>query len=216
MGLASDTPQHDCVYRAFHAHRLNAPAKMFFTADFYPPYGFYTSETTPSHLPNTWTAMPESEPTTGPLGKRKRQRDIEDEHIPHSDAVTAAQQHARLPPYKSQLRSRPIKQTRLSPKLQKLPSHLMEHEIGLPESKLAAPGLHLQRTAEIDLRPCHICHSAPKRRRELENYLQCQACDKRACYICARQCSGKCGKQLCSKCCAEVGEEGATFCFGCI
>jgi hypothetical protein len=68
---------------------------------------------------------------------------------------------------------------------------------------------------QSDLRACHVCHSAPKRKRDLENYLECQSCTERACYICARECSGGCQKQLCSKCCVEVGQEGDTYCLGC-
>ncbi|KAF2663055.1 hypothetical protein K491DRAFT_686211 [Lophiostoma macrostomum CBS 122681] len=114
---------------------------------------------------------------------------------------------------------RPIKQAKrtvhVSRKttLTKQASHLMDIESDTPlEAKIPPPIDH----SASDLRPCHICHKAPKRRKDLENYLQCQACEHRACYVCSRSCSSNgCGKQLCSKCCVEVGEEGNTWCLGC-
>lgn len=75
----------------------------------------------------------------------------------------------------------------------------------------SAPPVH----SSSDLRACHICHSAPKRKRDLENYLECESCAQRACFICARECAGGCRKQLCSRCSVEVGRVGDTYCLGC-
>ncbi|KAF2750678.1 hypothetical protein M011DRAFT_180014 [Sporormia fimetaria CBS 119925] len=66
-----------------------------------------------------------------------------------------------------------------------------------------------------DLRACHICHNAPKFKTDLQNYLTCQSCDERACFICARECSAGCLAELCSRCCVEVGQEGDTHCLKC-
>ncbi|KAF2281183.1 uncharacterized protein EI97DRAFT_366833 [Westerdykella ornata] len=74
-----------------------------------------------------------------------------------------------------------------------------------------SPAVH----ASSDLRACHVCHSAPKRKRDLENYLECQSCSQRACFICARECAAGCHKQICSRCSVEVGKEGNTWCLGC-
>lgn len=110
---------------------------------------------------------------------------------------------------------RPVKQVkRLSPKasLIKSTSHLMDIEPELPAS-LSKPDAHQH--VVTDLRPCHACKSAPKRRKDLENYLDCRRCDGRTCYICARQCFGGCGKAVCKKCIVEVGEEGTPWCLDC-
>jgi hypothetical protein len=110
---------------------------------------------------------------------------------------------------------RPVKQMkRLSPKasLVKSTSHLMDIEPALPTS-LSKPESHQHPVT--DLRPCHACKSAPRRRKDLENYLDCRRCDGRTCYICARQCFGGCGKAVCKKCIVEVGEEGDPWCLDC-
>jgi hypothetical protein len=68
------------------------------------------------------------------------------------------------------------------------------------------------------LTPCHICHMGPKMKQQLENYTDCLRCWERMCFICARVCEeGQCGgRQVCSKCCVEVGEQGCTACFDCL
>lgn len=68
--------------------------------------------------------------------------------------------------------------------------------------------------AVSDLRSCHACNKAPKRKKDLENYLDCRRCEGRTCFICARQCVG-CDKAICKKCIVEVGEEGDAWCLDC-
>jgi hypothetical protein len=125
-----------------------------------------------------------------------------------------------LPPSTTNSTSgRPTKQPkRTSPNktpsaLRKHPSHLMDTD--LPRADDPTPASPPPPIAESDLRACHICHSAPKRKTDLENYLQCQVCTERACYICARECYGGCKKQVCSKCCVQVGEDWDTYCLSC-
>jgi hypothetical protein len=110
---------------------------------------------------------------------------------------------------------RPVKQMkRLSPKasLAKSTSHLMDIDLDLPPT---VPKADTHSHPVTDLRSCHACKSAPKRRKDLENYLDCRRCDGRTCYICARQCFGGCGKAVCKKCIVEVGEEGDPWCLDC-
>jgi hypothetical protein len=119
------------------------------------------------------------------------------------------------PPLYTTSDRRPQKQMkRVSPKatLVKSTSHLMDLETDLSASSPKA--VSHTHTAN-DLRPCHACKSAPKRRKDLENYLDCRRCEGRTCYICARQCFGACGKAVCKKCIVEVGEEGDPWCLDC-
>jgi hypothetical protein len=105
--------------------------------------------------------------------------------------------------------SRPTKQMRrTNPKiaLVKSASHLMDTE--------SDPAPSSNTNSNSDLRPCHACMTAPKRRRDLENYMDCKRCVERACYICARECVG-CEKAICKKCIVEVGEEGDSWCLDC-
>ncbi|KAI4921366.1 hypothetical protein J4E85_008711 [Alternaria conjuncta] len=106
---------------------------------------------------------------------------------------------------------RPVKQLkRLSPKasLVKSTSHLMDVDLDAPSPCQTQPH------AVSDLRSCHACNKAPKRRKDLENYLDCTRCEGRTCFICARQCVG-CSKATCKKCIVEVGEEGDAWCLDC-
>jgi hypothetical protein len=90
--------------------------------------------------------------------------------------------------------------------LVKTGSHLMDVDFD------PAPSIHTN--SDSDLRPCHACKTAPKRKRDLENYMDCRRCVERACYICARICMG-CEKAICKKCIVEVGEEGDSWCLDC-
>lgn len=121
------------------------------------------------------------------------------------------------PPFETMSERRPVKQMkRISPKatLTKSTSHLMDLE---PELSRHDHDTHTQPHfhAVSDLRPCHACNSAPRRKKDLENYLDCLRCDGRTCYICARQCFGGCGKAVCKKCIVEVGEDGDPWCLDC-
>ncbi|KAF2786633.1 hypothetical protein K505DRAFT_330226 [Melanomma pulvis-pyrius CBS 109.77] len=97
------------------------------------------------------------------------------------------------------------------PVLVKSTSHLMDIESELSSS--ASPRSSTSPT--LDLRPCHICHTAPKRKKDLENYDECRRCQEHTCFICVRQCGDGCREKICRKCCVEVGEEGDTLCLDC-
>ncbi|KAF1842656.1 uncharacterized protein K460DRAFT_290206 [Cucurbitaria berberidis CBS 394.84] len=110
---------------------------------------------------------------------------------------------------------RPVKQLkRLTPKamLVKSTSHLMDIESELPPT---AQVTDAEAHAVSDLRPCHACSLAPKRKKDLVNYLDCKRCNGRTCYVCARECVGGCGKAVCKKCIVEVGQEGDSWCLDC-
>ncbi len=110
------------------------------------------------------------------------------------------------PPSNVTSERRPIKQIkRTSPKatLAKSNSHLMDIEPDCPSSSMS------------NVRRCQVCKSAPKRKKELVNYMDCKRCDERTCFVCARQCVGGCGKTICRKCNVEVGEDGDSWCLDC-
>lgn len=174
------------------------------------------------------------------LGKRKRTQDLNDgistsnhhDSSVHSPQLSPSSKTCRRPQSSPHISSetthiplaasiinptvgRPTKQyKRTCPNnkplttLRKLPSHLMDTDCNITPA--TPPPI-----AAADLRACHICHSAPKRKSDLENYLECQVCAERACYICARECYGGCKKQVCSKCCVQVGEDWDTYCLSC-
>lgn len=167
------------------------------------------------------------------LGKRKRTQDLADglttnnhdgsaHSLPLSPSSRACRTH--IPIAASIINptcGRPTKQfkrtcsTNKPPTpLRKLPSHLMDTDYDCPRTNTVTPAPSPPISAS-DLRACHICHSAPKRKSDLENYLECQVCAERACYICARECYGGCKKQVCSKCCVQVGENWDTYCLEC-
>jgi hypothetical protein len=193
---------------------------------------------------NHWPSMANEQHAAG-LGKRKRQAGDEGPPIyegntlvggtPNADAIarnltrqqrsspnreTTRLQFHNTPPFVNNgnlsyavfparaneytSERRPMKQLkRLSPKatLVKSTSHLMD--------------IDTHSHAVSDLRPCHACKLAPKRRKDLENYLDCRRCEGRTCYICARQCVGGCRKAICKKCIVEVGQEGEAWCLDC-
>ncbi|PVH98576.1 hypothetical protein DM02DRAFT_719266 [Periconia macrospinosa] len=109
---------------------------------------------------------------------------------------------------------RPVKQTRRSyPKLHKQPSHFMDVE-PTPTSDQADTNTHNSNIISTDLRPCHSCRSVPKRKQDLENYMECKHCEGRTCFICARECI-TCSKAICNRCIVEVGEDGDSWCLEC-
>jgi hypothetical protein len=114
-------------------------------------------------------------------------------------------------PHECSLERRPVKQLkRLSPKasLVKSTSHLMDIDFDAPSTG------ETPSHAVSDLRSCHACNKAPKRKKDLENYMDCRRCEGRTCFICARQCVG-CSKAICKKCIVEVGEDGDAWCLDC-
>ncbi|KAH7328633.1 hypothetical protein B0I35DRAFT_417939 [Stachybotrys elegans] len=46
------------------------------------------------------------------------------------------------------------------------------------------------RTSASLLAPCHICHRRPTKKADLDSFGECEACGKRACFICIRECRG--------------------------
>ncbi|KAH7379191.1 hypothetical protein DE146DRAFT_682332 [Phaeosphaeria sp. MPI-PUGE-AT-0046c] len=198
---------------------------MYITSDLFQVGGdaarLHCNDTTPAY----WTAMSDASPMVG-LGKRKR---LEGEQDP--SAVRAHQQGISSPSHRYHNKTtsitittpppcnttdrRPAKQMkRLSPKaaLTKSTSHLMELE---PDLSKHTHDTHAHSYSVSNLRPCHACNSAPRRKKDLENYLDCLRCDGRTCFICARQCFGGCGKAVCNKCIVEVGEDGDPWCLDC-
>lgn len=132
-------------------------------------------------------------------------------HNPTSQEASEQRSYSKLPTL-ANFERRPLKHMRRSnPKLVKVPSHLMDMEFDLPSSP---PVQRADIHTTSDLRPCHACGTAPRRKRDLENYLDCQKCQQKTCYICARQCYG-CQRDVCKDCVVEVGEEGEPWCLTC-
>lgn len=86
-----------------------------------------------------------------------------------------------------------------------------------------------------NLYPCHLCHRRPTTLQDLPAYANCENCQLRTCFICMRTCDGpRCqqhnsfhetstsntldtarGRNICGKCCIEVGVEGRVWCLVC-
>lgn len=166
-----------------------------------------------------WHIMADTPHDAAGLGKRKRMQDESavdygrGHHPQHSPAFDHNSGRSYLT-----ADSRPMKQIkRISPKLALLKSStpLMDTDAG------AAPPAHfkagqVQPHTTTDLRACHACKTAPKRKSDLENYMDCKRCMERTCYICARQCLGGCGRKICRECTAEVGQERDSWCLDCL
>jgi hypothetical protein len=45
------------------------------------------------------------------------------------------------------------------------------------------------------LAPCHICHRRPTKKADLDSFGGCEACGKRACFVCIRECRGWRGQE---------------------
>ncbi|KAF2847641.1 hypothetical protein T440DRAFT_430414 [Plenodomus tracheiphilus IPT5] len=204
---------------------------VYITSDLFGPDTSYGHEN-PSNS-SYWPTMASPQHAAG-LGKRKRQGEdvatttcVHQHRMHPSGRESARSQFHNTPPFEANgnhsyavypitqqhntAERRPVKQLkRINPKamLVKSTSHLMDIDLESQHS-------HTQSHPVSDLRPCHACKSAPKRKRDLENYLDCKRCDGRTCYICARQCVGGCGKAICKKCIVEVGEEGDSWCLDC-
>lgn len=169
-----------------------------------------------------WHTMTDSQHDPASLGKRERAQDGETTHTSRGlrPQHTSAFDHNNDRSYSSHaiIDHRPMKQIkRISPKLAliKSTSHLMDTDsnTGPPVGFTHA---QVQPVTTTDLRACHACNSAPKRKRDLENYMDCKRCVGRTCYICARQCLGGCGREVCRECTAEVGQENDSWCLDCL
>ncbi|KAK7180734.1 hypothetical protein PSPO01_13176 [Paraphaeosphaeria sporulosa] len=130
-------------------------------------------------------------------------------HDPASHEATVPRTFSRSPKLASSER-RPVKQMK---RLHvKTPSHLMDTEPDLVPS--SPPVQRVDSHTKSDLSPCHVCSTAPKRKRDLEGYMDCQRCTERTCYICARECLG-CQKAICKECIVEIGQDGEPWCLEC-
>lgn len=164
-----------------------------------------------------WHAMADPHHHPAGLGKRKRSLDGDATHNnrgsrPPFDLSSNHTYSAH------EIDHRPVKQMKcLGPKvaLVKSTSHLMVTDSSTtPANPYTC--IEIQPHAVSDLRACHACKSAPKRKKDLENYMDCNRCIGRTCYICARRCLGGCGKKVCKECTAEVGQEGDSWCLDCL
>jgi len=71
--------------------------------------------------------------------------------------------------------------------------------------------------SQSTLKPCHICHKAPRLKKDLAAYEDCWRCHERTCFICIRQCEARCGeRKICRQCCVEEGENGDVSCLDCL
>ena len=196
---------------------------VYITSDLFGPVETHNQ----SH--SCWHMMTDSQQQqhVAGLGKRKRQQEADTSHTnreprpQHSLAVDHNNDRSYVlyttAPSLRASEHRPVKQIkRTSPKfaLVKSTSHLMDTDSGASPA-VGTTNAQVQPTHINDLRACHACKSAPKRKRDLENYMDCMRCDGRTCYICARQCLGGCGKKICKECTSEVGEEGDSWCLDC-
>ena len=195
---------------------------VYITSDLFGPVDKHKQ----SH--NYWHATADSQQQhAAGLGKRKRQQDADTSHTSreprpqHSLAFDHNSDrpyvlYATVPGHRAS-EHRPVKHIkRTSPKfaLVKSTSHLMDTDSSIsPAVSTTIP--QVQPHNITNLRACHACKSAPRRKRDLENYMDCMRCDGRTCYICARQCLGGCGKKICKECTSEVGEEGDSWCLDC-
>ena len=69
---------------------------------------------------------------------------------------------------------------------------------------------------------CHICHRRPLIRSQVPLFGNCEACGRRACDVCLRECEGLCmydnpaeSRKVCSTCCVERGVDGTVWCLLC-
>jgi hypothetical protein len=186
---------------------------VYITSDLFGPVDTHRQ---PHHH---WHAMTDSHHDLASLGKRKRTLDGDVVHSsrgPRPQQTSCFDRNNELSYTSHAIDHRPTKQTkRLSPKLAlaKSTSHLMDTDAS---PAICSTNAQVQPYAINDLRACHACKSAPKRKKDLENYMDCKRCVGRTCYICARQCLGGCGRKVCRECTAEVGQERDSWCLDCL
>lgn len=188
---------------------------VYITSDLFGPVDTHSQ---PHHH---WHTMTDSHHDSASLGKRKRTLDGDATHNsrgPRPQHTSSFDRNNDLSYSSHAADHRPTKQIkRLSPKLAlvKSTSHLMDTDAS-PSSVIGFTNAEVQPHAVNDLRACHACKSAPKRKKDLENYMDCKRCVGRTCYICARQCLGGCGRKVCRECTAEVGQERDSWCLDCL
>ncbi|KAF2869405.1 hypothetical protein BDV95DRAFT_498310 [Massariosphaeria phaeospora] len=212
---------------------------MYITSELFGSDPRHTQYDSPNTTPS-WSTMTDLPGNSG-LGKRKRRADAEEGPSSssqqrcspsgrqllrlHGTSPVSLDNNAPRPAASTTCfasERRPVKQLkRMNPKpsLPSRSSQLMDIDPGppplSPSANANADATAVPTALPTDLRPCHACKSAPKRRRDLENYSDCKRCAERTCYICTRQCSGVCGKLICQTCIVEVGEEGDSWCLDC-
>jgi len=122
--------------------------------------------------------------------------------VVNQDAVNTLQplqRHATYPFSKSRRRIATPKKSRVS--------HRASMNLPTPDAT----------KTPILLTPCHICHKAPRLKKDLEGYAGCGRCEQRTCYICIRRCeAGGCERKVCRSCCVEEGENGDVSCLECL
>ena len=199
-----------------HLLHREAAAMVYITSDLFGPV-----DTRQPH--HHWHTMTDSQHDAASLGKRKRTQDGDAaQHTsrgsrPQHTSAFDSNNDRSYAPYTT-VEHRPMKQIkRISPKLAlvKSTSHVMDTDASLSPAVGCTNG-QVQIHAITDLRACHACKSAPKRKKDLENYMDCKRCVGRTCYICARQCLGGCGRKVCRECTAEVGQERDSWCLDCL
>ncbi|KAF1989724.1 hypothetical protein K402DRAFT_451912 [Aulographum hederae CBS 113979] len=106
----------------------------------------------------------------------------------------------------------------LSPKL-----HRFAHTYSRPHQDALHPDTTLKHSPKLvvsasTLKSCHICHTRPRQKADLDSYIDCRRCGERTCFICIRMCEAQaCGKRkICSSCCVERGAEGDVWCIDCL
>jgi len=189
---------------------------------------YITSDLFTTHGPDHPSSSTHGPPTTSPphalgLGKRKRQQAGEDtrSHLSIREP-SRSQSHPAAPPHTHTslaYTTYPAAQHSSTPAERRPWKHLKRLSPKSSAPCKSAPHHNLMGVelapSPADLRPCHVCRSAPRRNRDLENYLACRRCDQRTCYICARQCIRGCARAICNKCTVEVGQAGDAWCLDC-
>lgn len=173
---------------------------MYITQDLFTQHDVPTSShPRPTKLVRAKT-YPEPSPET--LGKRKWSSIPVEEPLPKRASVSLPTPKTSPPTPRKLLDPRPRRRAALAE--------------NATTTNWAVTPTKFPRTAPV-LQPCHICHKAPKQKGDLDAYTNCQRCHARTCYICVRQCElHSTEATICSSCCVERGEDGATSCLDCL
>lgn len=186
---------------------------VYITSDLFGP------AETHNHSQRNWHNMTDAQHGAGGLGKRKRNHDGDaglSSRGPRPQHTPIFNQSSDWPYTVAE--HRPMKQIkRITPKLASAKSTPLLMDTNIDTSPpIGFMHGQVQPHVVTDLRACHACKSAPKRKSDLENYMDCKRCVGRTCYICARQCLGGCGRKVCRECTAEVGQERDSWCLDCL